>query len=97
MAGLPRPLHQVPPQPEVVRHVSLEIVNSAAQAGLIDLAALAVVRDGLLAYLRQFYGPDGTATPDAPYIQNKLAQTVTFLFPHSMPMAGSPASMICWA
>ncbi|CAL5872233.1 uncharacterized protein PFLUO_LOCUS6492 [Penicillium psychrofluorescens] len=69
-----------PPQPEVVRHVSLEIVNSAAQAGLIDLASLAVVRDGLLAYLRQFYGPDGTATPDAPYIQNKLAQTVTFLF-----------------
>lgn len=60
--------------------MSLEIVNSAAQAGLIGLASLAVVRDSLLAYLRQFYGPDGTATPDAPYIQNKLAQTVTFLF-----------------
>lgn len=71
---------KTPQQPEVVRHVSLEIVNSAAQAGLIDLASLGVVRDGLLAYLRQVYGPDGTATPDAPYIQNKIAQTVTFLF-----------------
>lgn len=69
-----------PPQPEVVRHVSLEIVNSAAQAGLIDLASLAVVRDELLAYLRQVYGADGTATPDAPYVQNKIAQTITFLF-----------------
>ncbi|KAJ5176498.1 uncharacterized protein N7482_002375 [Penicillium canariense] len=69
-----------PPQPEIVRHASLEIVNSAAQAGMIDLASLAVVRDGLLTYLRTVYGPDGTAAPDAPYIQNKIAQTVTFLF-----------------
>lgn len=71
---------KTPQQPEVVRHVSLEVVNSAAQAGLIDLASLAIVRDGLLAYLRQAYGPDGSATPDAPHIQNKIAQTVTFLF-----------------
>lgn len=60
--------------------MSLEIVNSAAQAGLVDLASLGVVRDGLLAYLRQAYGPDASGTPDAPYIQNKIAQTVTFLF-----------------
>lgn len=71
---------KTPQQPEVVRHVSLEVVNSAAQAGLIDPASLGIVRDGLLAYLRQVYGPDGTATPDASYIQNKIAQTVTFLF-----------------
>ncbi|KAJ5577722.1 uncharacterized protein N7459_006686 [Penicillium hispanicum] len=71
---------QTPQQPEVVRHVSLEIVNSAAQAGLVDLGSLGIVKDGLLAYLRQVYGPDGTAAPDAPYIQNKIAQTVTFLF-----------------
>lgn len=71
---------KTPQQPEVVRHVSLEVVNSAAQAGLIDASSLGMVRDGLLAYLRQVYGPNGTATPDAPYIQNKIAQTVTFLF-----------------
>ncbi|KAJ5263680.1 hypothetical protein N7478_011285 [Penicillium angulare] len=69
-----------PQQPEVVRHASLEIVNSAAQAGLIDPTSLGIVRDGLLAYLRQVYGADGTAVPDAGYIQNKIAQTVTFLF-----------------
>ncbi|KAJ5908033.1 hypothetical protein N7495_000715 [Penicillium taxi] len=69
-----------PQCPEVVRHVSLEIVNSAAQAGLIDLASLVIVKDGLLSYLRQVYGPDGSALPDAPYIQNKIAQTITFLF-----------------
>ncbi|KAJ5149066.1 hypothetical protein N7448_000644 [Penicillium atrosanguineum] len=71
---------KTPQQPEVVRHVSLEIVNSAAQAGLIDLVSLGIVRDGLMGYLRQVYGPDGIATPDATYIQNKIAQTVTFLF-----------------
>ncbi|OQE15097.1 hypothetical protein PENSTE_c030G06262 [Penicillium steckii] len=69
-----------PPQPEIVRHTSLEIVNSAAQAGVIDLASLVIVKDGLLSYLRQVYGPDGSAAPDAPYIQNKIAQTITFLF-----------------
>lgn len=60
--------------------MSLEIVNSAAQAGLIDFASLGIVRDGLLTYLRQIYGPNGTGTPDAGYIQNKIAQTVTYLF-----------------
>lgn len=69
-----------PPQPEIVRHTSLEIVNSAAQAGIIDLSSLIIVKDGLLQYLRQDYGPDGTGVRDAPYIQNKLAQTITFLF-----------------
>ncbi|KAL2866238.1 Ran GTPase-binding protein LOS1 [Aspergillus lucknowensis] len=68
-----------PPQSHIVRHVSLEVVNSAAQAGLIDLQALGYVRDGLLGYLRQVYGR-GDATPDPPNIQNKIAQTVTFLF-----------------
>lgn len=71
---------KTPLQSEIIRYASLEIVNSAAQAGAIDLASLGIVRDGLLAYLRQNYGPDSAATPDAPSIQNKIAQTVTFLF-----------------
>ncbi|KAJ6186255.1 hypothetical protein N7519_007556 [Penicillium mononematosum] len=66
---------KTPQQTEVVRHVSLEIVNSAAQGGLIDPASLGVVRDSVLAYIRQAYGPEATASPDAPYIQNKIAQT----------------------
>ncbi|KAL2824032.1 Exportin-T [Aspergillus cavernicola] len=68
-----------PPQSHIVRHVSLEVVNSAAQAGLIEPQALGYVRDGLLAYLRQVYGREN-ATPDPPNIQNKIAQTITFLF-----------------
>ncbi|KAF9894893.1 pre-tRNA nuclear export protein [Aspergillus nanangensis] len=68
-----------PPASEIVRHFSLDVVNSAAQGGLIDPQALGYVRDGLMTYLRQVYGQD-TATPDLPSIQNKIAQTVTFLF-----------------
>ncbi|KKK17427.1 hypothetical protein P175DRAFT_0535543 [Aspergillus ochraceoroseus IBT 24754] len=68
-----------PPQSHIVRHVSLEVVNSAAQAGLIDLQALGYVRDGLMGYLRQVYGQENV-TPDPPNIQNKIAQTITFLF-----------------
>ncbi|KAF7592065.1 pre-tRNA nuclear export protein [Aspergillus hancockii] len=70
---------KTPQHSEVIRHVALEVVNSAAQAGLIDLQSLGYVRDGLLAYLRQVYGQEN-ANPDAPNIQNKIAQTITFLF-----------------
>lgn len=55
-------------------------MNSAAQAGLIDLSSLVIVKDGLLSYLRQVYGPDGNGAPDTNHIQNKIAQTITFLF-----------------
>ncbi|KAH8423595.1 pre-tRNA nuclear export protein [Aspergillus melleus] len=68
-----------PPQSEIVRFVALEVVNSAAQAGLIDPQSLVYVRDGLLVYLRQVYGQEN-ANPDPPNIQNKIAQTVTYLF-----------------
>ncbi|BDD59182.1 pre-tRNA nuclear export protein [Monascus purpureus] len=72
---------KTPQHSEVVRHVALEVVNSsAAQASLIDLQTLGFIRDGLMTYLRQAYGPDGTGTPDPPSIQNKIAQTLTFLF-----------------
>jgi exportin-T len=64
---------------EIVRHVALEVVNSAAQAGIIDLQGLQFVRDSLMAYLRQVYGSEG-ANPDGPAIQNKIAQTITYLF-----------------
>lgn len=46
---------------------------------MIDIQALGYVRDGLVAYLRQVYGEDG-AGGDPPNIQNKVAQTLTFLF-----------------
>ncbi|KAF7712355.1 Exportin [Penicillium ucsense] len=69
-----------PTQSEIVRHASLEVINSAAQTGLIDPDSLAYVRDELMTYVRSVYGPESATPPDAPYIQNKLAQTVTYLF-----------------
>ncbi|OJJ80653.1 Ran GTPase-binding protein LOS1 [Aspergillus glaucus CBS 516.65] len=70
---------KTPQHSEIVRHFALEVVNSAAQAGVIDIQALGYVRDGLMAYLRQVYGQNGAAG-DPPNIQNKVAQTLTFLF-----------------
>ncbi|KAJ9292676.1 hypothetical protein DTO271G3_8490 [Paecilomyces variotii] len=71
---------KTPRHSEIVRHVALEVVNSAAQAGLIDLQGLGFVKDALMAYLRQGYAQDGTLNPDSANIQNKIAQTLTCLF-----------------
>lgn len=67
-----------PQQSEIVRYVALEVVNSAVHAGFIDAGTMAYVRDGLMSYIRQGYGQEGS--PDSPSIQNKIAQTVTYLF-----------------
>ena len=69
-----------PPQAEVVRVFCLEIVNSAVQAGLLDEQGLKVVKDQLLEYLRQSYGTGDGPSPDSTSIENKLAQTITYLF-----------------
>ena len=71
---------KTPRQSDVVRHVALEIVNSATQTGLVDLQGLGYIKDNLMAYLQQMYGPDPNAQPDPANIQNKIAQTITFLF-----------------
>lgn len=55
------------------------MVNSAAQAGLVDLQGLGFVKDSLMSYLRQVYVQDG-ASPDPANIQNKIAQIITYLF-----------------
>jgi len=60
--------------------VALEVVNSAAQAGVVDLQGLGFVKDSLMSYLRQVYVQDGAASPDPPNIQNKIAQIITYLF-----------------
>ncbi|KAL1954493.1 hypothetical protein VTO42DRAFT_1104 [Malbranchea cinnamomea] len=71
---------KTPRHSDVVRHVALEIVNSATQTGLVDLQGLGYIKDSLMAYLQQMYGPNPTAQPDPANIQNKIAQTITFLF-----------------
>ncbi|KAK5202185.1 pre-tRNA nuclear export protein [Cryomyces antarcticus] len=70
------------PQPaEVVRHVALEIVNNAVQTQHLDAQDLNHIRDNLTSYIRQTYVPGAAqGDVDPPHIQNKLTQTITYLF-----------------
>ncbi|SLM34450.1 trna exportin [Lasallia pustulata] len=70
------------PRPsDIVRHSALEIVNGAINGGQLNAPGLAYLRDNLVAYLHTTYG--GTHTDqkgDTPAIQNKMTQTITYLF-----------------
>ncbi|KAH9438024.1 pre-tRNA nuclear export protein [Pyricularia oryzae] len=69
-----------PRSADVVRLVSLEIVNLAVQVQQLDAASLAFLKDSLLDYVRRTYGPGAQDEPDVPSLQNKLTQTLTYLF-----------------
>lgn len=72
---------RTPHAPEVVRHVALEIVNHAVEKGQVDDQSLAFLKDNLMDYIRRIYGPLGKKEAlDTITIQNKLTQTVTYLF-----------------
>jgi len=74
---------QLPRQPPVIRIFSLETVNNALQAGLVDEQGLKLVKEQLLSYLQKCYGPMSQSqdeTPDSGIMVNKLAQTITYLF-----------------
>lgn len=74
---------QLPRQAPVIRIFALETVNNALQAGLVDEQGLKVIKEQLLSYLQQCYGPATQSqdeTPDSGIIVNKLAQTITYLF-----------------
>jgi exportin-T len=68
-----------PPPGEIVRHASLDIVNNAVQENRLDAQSLSFVKDTLLNYVRQKY-ESGSSTTDSNHIQNKLMQTMTYLF-----------------
>lgn len=72
------------PRPsEVVRHVALDIINEAIRAGRLDAPNLMFVRENLMIYIQNVYGAGnsgGNLTPDSVNIQNKIAQTATYLF-----------------
>ncbi|KAL2369001.1 pre-tRNA nuclear export protein [Blastomyces gilchristii] len=69
-----------PRRSEVVRHSALEIVNSATQTGLVDMQGLGYIKDTMMEYLGQVYGLGPAAQIDPASIQNKVAQTLTYLF-----------------
>ncbi|KAK3375431.1 armadillo-type protein [Podospora didyma] len=71
---------QTPRRSEVVRLVSLEVVNHAVHAQLLDRASLAFLKDSLVDYIRRTYGGNGPDEADPAHLQNKLTQTLTYLF-----------------
>ncbi|KAK5172053.1 pre-tRNA nuclear export protein [Saxophila tyrrhenica] len=64
---------------EVVRLVSLEIVNNAVQTQNLDNYSLGFVKESLMQYVQARYAT-GSAETDSAAIQNKLTQTLTYLF-----------------
>ena len=66
----------------MVRHVSLDIVNNAIEAGYLGDQDMILLRDNILAYMQNTYGAAGSSNVqlDPVSIQNKITQTVTNLF-----------------
>ncbi len=58
----------------------LEIVNTAIHSGTLDLQALNAIKDQLLRYLRELYLAEEDYASNTTSIQNKTAQTLTYMF-----------------
>lgn len=67
---------------EVVQHVSLDIVNDAVQRHQLNEGELSMVRENVMTYVRKTYGggENNNNELDPLTIQNKIAQTLTYLF-----------------
>ena len=73
---------QSPRRSDVVRHVALEIVNNAVSSQSLDQPSLSFLKDSLLDYVKRTYGNNAQEDTDSPALQNKLTQTLTYLFVH---------------
>ncbi|QYS98278.1 Exportin-T [Trichoderma simmonsii] len=71
---------RIPRTSEVVRMVCLEVVNIAVHTQGLDGESLAFLKHTLLQYVRQGYGAGAQQDPDPASLQNKLTQTLTYLF-----------------
>ncbi|KAF5022808.1 hypothetical protein F66182_5150 [Fusarium sp. NRRL 66182] len=71
---------RTPQTSEVVRLVCLEVVNYAVHTQGLDQGSLGFLKETLLQYCRQTYGPNAQQEPDPAHLQNKLTQTLTYLF-----------------
>jgi exportin-T len=60
--------------------VSLDVVNNAIQTQQLDAQTLNHIKESLLEYARRTYGSGNQDEVDPPSLQNKLTQTLTFLF-----------------
>lgn len=72
------------PRPsEIVRHVALDILNDAIRTRRLDTQSLVFMRDSLMVHIRKVYGYTenrGNVVSDPVNIQNKVTQTLTYLF-----------------
>lgn len=72
---------KTPKATEVIRFVSLEIVNNALQTHQITADNLRFLKDNLLDYTTRIYGSAGRQDElDSASLQNKLTQTLTLIF-----------------
>lgn len=73
---------RAPKVSEVVRIVSIEIVNNAVVNQSLDEQTLRFLKESLLDYARREYGgpPNGLDAADSPSLQNKLTQVLTSIF-----------------
>lgn len=71
---------RTPRTSEVVRMVCLEVVNYAVHTQGLDGESLAFLRYTIMQYVRQGYGPAAQQEADPVSLQNKLTQTLTYLF-----------------
>lgn len=70
---------RTPRAADIIRHTSLDLVNNAVQEHRLDAQSLLYVKDTLMDYIRQTY-TSGNTSPDSSHLQNKLMQTMTYLF-----------------
>ncbi|KAH6661404.1 tRNA exportin [Truncatella angustata] len=65
---------------EIVRHVCLELISNSVHTHALDGQSLVVLKDTLLAYIKETYGTNQPEKVDSTNLQNKITQTVTYLF-----------------
>ena len=77
---------RTPRAADVVRHVSLNVINAALSTGQLDVQAILAIRDNMIDYLRSNYVNTAISNiPDTTAFQNKLAHTLTYLFRVAYP------------
>lgn len=71
---------RTPRASEVVRLVSLEIINNAVHSQAVDAASLGFLKQSFLEYIGRIYSGEAQEPVDPAHLQNKLTQTLTYLF-----------------
>jgi exportin-T len=69
-----------PKRSDVVRLVCLDVLNNVVHTRNLDQPSLISLKEVLLNYARQAYGPGASGDVDSTALQNKLTQTFTYLF-----------------